>query len=152
MKGNEPLAESASRTDPLASFNFIVDIKGMRAGFAEVTGLTTNANLVEYREGKRRRTAGRLPETRKYTNISLKRGYTLDGKRFRAWRKRVLHGKTQRLGGTITLVNEARRPLQTWEFSQGWPSKWVGADLNAQSNDVVIEEMELQVEGLVLQS
>lgn len=32
------MAASADRNDPLASFNFIVTVEGMRAGFSEVGG------------------------------------------------------------------------------------------------------------------
>jgi phage tail-like protein len=63
-----------------------------------------------------------------------------------------MDGRTRRLGGTITLLDEARRPARIWEFSGGWPSKWVGPALNAKSNEVAIEEMELCVEGLVLRT
>jgi phage tail-like protein len=121
------------QADPLASFNLIVDIQGMRAGFSDIA-------------------VRKLPGKRKYTNIHLKRGYTPDGNQLWAWRKTVMDGRTRRLGGTITLLDEARRPARIWEFSGGWPSKWVGPALNAKSNEVAIEEMELCVEGLVLRT
>jgi phage tail-like protein len=143
---------SASRNDPLTSFNFLVDIQGMRAGFSEIGGLTTETDIIEYREGSEDITVRKLPGKRKYTNINLKRGYTPDGKELWAWRKKVMDGKTQRLGGTITLLNEARQPALTWEFSEGWPSKWAGPAMNAKNNDVAIEELEICVEGLVLQA
>jgi phage tail-like protein len=63
-----------------------------------------------------------------------------------------MDGKTQRLGGTITLLDEARKPALTWEFTEGWPSKWAGPAFNAKNNDVAIEELEICVEGLTLQT
>jgi phage tail-like protein len=143
---------SGSRNDPLASFNFIVTVESMRAGFAEVGGLATETDIIEYREGAEDITVRKIPGKRKYTNLSFKRGYTPDGKDLWAWRKTVMDGKTQRKGGTITLLDEARKPALTWEFSEGWPSKWAGPAFNAKNNEIAIEEMEICVEGLALQT
>jgi phage tail-like protein len=143
---------AGSRNDPLASFNFIVTVENMRAGFSEIGGLATETDIIEYREGAEDITARKIPGKRKYTNISLKRGFTPDGKDLWAWRKTVMDGKTQRKGGTITLLNEARQPALTWEFSEGWPSKWAGPAFNAKNNEIAIEEMEICVEGLGLQT
>ena len=78
---------SADRNDPLASFNFIVTVEGMRAGFSEVGGLT-ETNIIEYREGSEDITVRKIPGQCKFTNLTLKRGYTPDGTDLWAWRKR----------------------------------------------------------------
>jgi phage tail-like protein len=142
---------TAARLDPLTSFNFILDIQGMRAGFSEIGGLSTETDIVEYREGNEDITMRKLPGKRKYANLSLKRGFTPNGKDLWEWRKKVIEGKTQRLSGTITLLNEARQPTLVWKFYEAWPSKWAGPAFNAKNNDVAIEEMELAVEGLELE-
>jgi phage tail-like protein len=146
------MATAGSRNDPLASFNFIVIVEDMRAGFSEIGGLSTETDIIEYREGSEDITVRKIPGKRKYTNISLKRGYTPDGKDLWAWRKSVMDGKTQRKGGTISLLDESRKVALTWEFSEGWPSKWAGPAFNAKNNDIAIEEMEICVEGLALQT
>jgi phage tail-like protein len=146
------MAAAGSRNAPLASFNFIVTVENMRAGFSEVGGLATETDIIEYREGPDDITVRKIPGKRKYTNISLKRGYTPDGKDLWAWRKTVMDGKTQRKGGTITLLDESRKPALTWEFSEGWPSKWAGPAMNAKNNEIAIEEFEICVEGLALQT
>src|SRR5687768_17172859 len=143
---------TGTRHDPLTSFNFIVRVENMRAGFSEIGGLSTETDIIEYREGDEHIRSRKIPGKRKYTNISLKRGYTPDGKDLWNWRKTVMDGKTQRKGGTITLLDEARNPALVWEFSEGWPSKWAGPAMNAKNNDVAIEEMEICVEGLTLQT
>ena len=61
--------------DPYAAFNFVVDIQGMRAGFAEISGLTIETDVIEYRDGNEGITARKLPGLKKFTNINLKRGY-----------------------------------------------------------------------------
>ena len=142
---------TAARHDPLLSFGFIIDIQGMRAGFSEVGGLSTETDIVEYREGNEDITVRKLPGKRKYANISLKRGYTPNGKDLWEWRKSVIEGRTKRLSGTITLLDEARKPAMVWRFFEAWPSKWAGPAMNAKNNDVAIEEMELAIEGLELE-
>ncbi|MGK2858628.1 MAG: phage tail protein [Thermoanaerobaculia bacterium] len=145
------MPDTASRQDPLSSFNFIIDIQGIRAGFAEVGGLSTETDVIEYREGTEDITVRKIPGKRKYANISLKRGYAVDGKDLWEWRKSVLEGRTQRLSGTITLLDEGRKPALVWRFFEAWPSKWAGPAFNAKNNDIAIEELELAHEGLELE-
>lgn len=142
---------TAARRDPLASFNFIVDIEGIRAGFAEISGLTNETTPIEYREGPEDITVRKIPGQRKYTNIMLKRGFTLNGKDLWEWRKSVVEGRTRRMSGTITLLDEGRRPALVWRFFEAWPSKWSGPAFNAKNNDIAIEELEIVHEGLELE-
>ena len=145
------MPDTASRQDPLTSFNFIIDIQGIRAGFAEVGGLSTETDVIEYREGTEDITVRKIPGKRKYANINLKRGYSLNGKDLWEWRKSVIEGKTKRLSGTITLLDEARQPALVWRFYEAWPNKWAGPAFNAKNNDIAIEELELAHEGLELE-
>jgi phage tail-like protein len=144
------MAETAQRDDPFAAFNFVVDIQGMRAGFSEVGGLTTESDVVEYREGNEDITVRKLPGLKKFTNLNFKRGYT-DSKDLWQWRKKVLYGKTERLSGTVTLRDEAQQAALVWRFYESWPCKWSGPAFNAKNNEVAIEELEICVEGLELE-
>src|SRR5260370_19094301 len=89
------MAGTSSRNDPFLSFNFIVDIQGMKAGFSEVGGLSTETDVVEYRNGDEDITVRKLPGKRKYTNLTFKRGFT-NSKDPWDWRRKVMDGKTQR--------------------------------------------------------
>ena len=139
-----------NRNDPYTGFNFIVNIQGMKAGFSECGGLSGETTIVEYREGNEDITARKLPGQRKFTNITLQRGFT-SSKELWEWRKKVMQGQTQRLSGTITLLDESRKPALVWQFFEGWPSKWEGPALNAKNNEVAIEKLEICHEGLVLE-
>jgi phage tail-like protein len=141
---------TANRNDPYPQFNFQVKIDGITvAGFSEVSGLTTDTNIIEYREGTEGSTVRKLPGLMKYNNIVLKRGWTADSKLW-TWRKTVIDGKTQRLTGAIVLLDESRAPALTWNFSAGWPSKWEGPALNAKTSEVAIETLEITHELLEL--
>jgi len=141
----------AGRIDPYGQFNFLVEIDGViQAGFSEVSGLSTDTNVIEYREGNEQHgTTRKLPGLMKYSNIVLKRGYTAN-KALWDWRKKVIDGTTQRTAGAIILLDEARRPALRWNFREGWPSKWEGPGLNGKTSEVAIEMMEIAHEGLEL--
>jgi phage tail-like protein len=139
------------RNDPYGQFNFLVELEGVVAGgFSEVSGLTTDTNIIEYREGNESvGTVRKLPGLMKYNNIVLKRGWTANTKLWE-WRKKVIDGKTQRTHGAIILLDEARQEALRWNFTQGWPSKWEGPALNAKTSEVAIETLEIAHEGLEL--
>jgi phage tail-like protein len=140
------------RNDPLGQFNFLIEIDGVvKGGFSEASGLTTDTNVVEYREGQEQSlTTRKLPGLMKYNNIVLKRGWTRDRSLWE-WRRKVIEGKTQRAGGAIVLLDEARNEALRWNFTEGWPSKWEGPALNAKTSEVAIETLEIAHEGLTLE-
>lgn len=142
------MAETGGRGDPYAAFNFLVQIDGINvAGFSEVSGLNSETDAIEYRNGDEDITVRKLPGLKKFGNITLKRGFT-DSKDFWEWRLKVMQGKTERKSGTITLQNEAREEALKWQFKEGWPSKWEGPGFNAKNNEVAIESLEITVEDL----
>jgi phage tail-like protein len=141
---------TGQRNDPFAAFNFLVEVDGViAAGFSEVTGLDTEQDVIEYRNGDETQTVRKLPGLRKFPNIVLKRGFT-DNRLLWDWRKRVMDGRTQRQSGSVVLLNEAREEALRWNFRDGWPSKLQGPSLNAKQNDVAIETLEITHEGLEL--
>lgn len=142
---------TGSRNDPYSAFNFLVEIDDVTvAGFSEGSGLTSETDVIEYRNGDEDITVRKLPGLKKFTNINLKRGYT-ESKELWDWRKKVMDGQTDRKPGSIVLLNEARQEALRWSFREGWPTKWSGPTFNAKNNEVAIEELEFAVEGLELE-
>lgn len=145
------MAETGQRNDPYSAFNFVIEIDDIiLAGFSECSGLTAETDPIEYREGHENITVRKLPGLAKYSNITLKRGFT-DAEELWNWRKTVLDGETQRMDGSIVLQNEARDPVIRYNFREGWPCKWEGPSLNAKNNEVAIETLEICHEGLVME-
>ncbi len=141
---------SGTRIDPYGQFNFLVEIDGVTvAGFSEASGLTSDTNVIEYREGMETlpATTRKLPGLIKVTNIVLKRGYTSDVSLW-TWRQTVLDGKVKRTSGSITLLDDARKPVLSWTFTQGWPGKLEGPGLNGKTSEVAVEVLEIVHEGL----
>jgi phage tail-like protein len=136
--------------DPYRGFNFRLEIDGItRAGFRECSGLDATTDPVDYREGNEKgNIARKLTGLNKHANITLKCGIT-DDHCLWDWRKTVIDGKTDRKHGSIVLIDETGDGEKVrWNFVYGWPTKWTGPTLNATSNDVAIESIEIVHEGL----
>jgi phage tail-like protein len=142
----------AQRDDPYKAFTFLVEIDGIaRAAFSEVSGLESETAVIEYRLGGELNTVRKLAGLTKYSNIVLRRGVTKDDELWN-WRQAVVDGNVERRNGSITLLDDARNEVVRWNFRNGWPCKWEGPALNAKSNEVAIETLEIAHEGLELVS
>ena len=140
---------TGDRTDPYRAYNFLVEIDGIaRAGFRECSGLDSSQEPVEYREGNEKSlTVRKLPTLVKFSNITLKRGITDDADLW-DWRKKAMDGDVDRKNGSIVLLDDTGAETVRWNFREGWPTKWTGADFNATGTDVAIETLEIAHEGI----
>lgn len=141
----------ATRKDPYGNFNFVVEIDGITAaGFQDVSGIESNVEVVEHREGGDTITTRKLPGQVKFANLTLKRGLTDDTELY-LWHRQWADGDpaAARKNGSIVLRNRRGEETARWNFFNGWPCKWTGPALNAEQNDVAIETLEIAHEGLV---
>jgi phage tail-like protein len=141
-----------ARVDPFKTFNFLLSIDGMTGsiGFSECSGLSTDTDIVEYREGTDKSLWTRkLTGLRKHAHIVLKRGITNASYQMDlwTWRKNILDGTPDPRNGTITLISEQQQPVMFWKFYKGWPTKYDGPTLNAKGNDVAVETLEIVYDG-----
>jgi phage tail-like protein len=136
-----------ARHDPYKAFNFRVEIDGMTAAFTEVSGLESEIEAIDYREGGEENRMRKLPGLRKFPNIVLKRGLTQDAELWN-WHQQVADGNVHRRNGSVILLDDRGQEQVRWNFYNSWPCKYVGPTLNAKSNDVAIETLELVHEGL----
>jgi phage tail-like protein len=145
------MTETGVREDPYRAYNFLVEIDGAAvAGFSEVGGLSGDGDVVEYREGTDvPLTVRKLPGLRKYSNITLKRGYTTSRVLWQ-WRLQIIEGQLVRRNGAIVLLDEQRKRVAEWRFTNGWIVKYEGPALSAKGNDVALETVEIAHEGLAL--
>jgi phage tail-like protein len=141
---------ATARNDPARAFNFLVSFDSMQGsvGFSDCTGLSTDGDIAEYREGTEKSLWTRkLTGLQKHGHITLKRGVTKNLDLFQ-WRKNILQGVQDRRSGTITLLDEQQQPIIHWKITAAWPVKYEGPSLNAKGNDIAIETLELVHEGI----
>ncbi|MFT3701638.1 MAG: phage tail protein [Agriterribacter sp.] len=138
---------------PLPVSHFIVDWGGNSIGFTEVTGLSEEFEVIEYREGNSPNfSAIKLPGLRKFSNVVLKRGIIKGDNDFFNWINTVNVNGVERRDITISLLNEAHEPVRVWRIKNAWPCKLSAPDLKADANEVAIETLELAHEGLSVEA
>jgi phage tail-like protein len=141
----------ATRVDPYRGYNFRIELDSTSvASFREAGGLTLSTDPVDYREGTDGPLSVRkLTGLRKYTNITLKRGYTQNEDLWK-WYKNILNGISDRRNGAVVLQDEEHNDVLRWNFTNAWICKWEGPAMNATSNDVAIEALEICPEQIEL--
>ena len=144
---------SADPREPFRSFNFHVEIDGVPVGtFSKVSGLTAEGDTIDYRDDTDPRSNERkLTGLRKYTNITLKRGYAQDQSLWN-WYRNTTNGQSDRRKVTITLMNEARQPVKRWHLTNAWVIKIEGPSFQASGNEVDVISVEITHEGLTIES
>jgi phage tail-like protein len=140
------------RNDPYASFNFGVEIRGLVVGgFSEVSGLQTEVEIQDYREGGVNEYIHRRAGPVRYpANVVLKHGLT-DKTELWSWYCNVVQGKIERKNMSIVLLDRSGNEKRRWNLQRAYPVKWAGPDLRALSNDVAVETVELAHDGFELQ-
>ena len=113
-------------------------------GFQEVSGLTSEIGMEEYREGGENRFAHRLPNPITYSNIVLKRGMLIGSSMLNWYRDSVQNFNFKTYDLNILLLNEEQEPLQAWNVVSAYPVKWEVSGLNAMDAQLMIDSVELR--------
>ncbi|HEX8314848.1 MAG TPA: phage tail protein [Flavisolibacter sp.] len=133
---------------PLSKYHFRVDWGGQQVSFSEVSGLSMEVEVVEYREGSSpSQQAVKIPGLKRFSNLVLKRAVQKNDNEFFNWIKTVGVGAVDRRDIVISLLNEAHEPVVGWKVRNAWPCKYEVAGLDATANEVLIETLELAHEG-----
>ena len=136
--------------DPYRLYCFSVEIDGLPvASFQSVSGLDTQIQMTEYREGTDPSFVRKIPGMARFeSNIVLSRGFTQANSFFWNWFEDLQQGIVNRVDGSIILCDEARVDRIRWEFEAGWLCMLSGAELDASSNEVAVQRAEICYERL----
>jgi len=121
------------------------------ATFAECTGLSLEVTTEEYHEGGENRFVHKLPTVPQPPNLVLKRGMTATRELWQWFVALPETGQVEPRDGEVLLQRLADGKLKTvraWSFERGYPVKWTGPDLNAQSPGVAFETLEIVHRGI----
>ena len=143
------------RDRPYTCFNFLVDLgdgvsEGPQAGFAEISGLGLEVQMIEYRTGNSKENqVMKLPGLTKTSDVTLKRGL-IGSLNLYQWLDQIRNGDVNAMRTvTIHLQNEDHTAVvQTWKLLRTRIVKHTSGPLNAKGNDVAIEEVVLSCERL----
>lgn len=133
--------------DPQQQYKFAVEIEGVTGiGFSQVTGLETELEVVEYREGGYGATR-KLPGIEQTGTVTFEKGAFADKELFN-WFKKVATSPNFRKTVTITEQDRLGNVRRSWTLYEAWASKVVAPELDASSSEVAVESIEVQFEEM----
>lgn len=146
------------RERPYTNFNFLVDLgdgnsEGPQAGFQEVSGLGTEIDVIEYRNGNsKENSVMKITGLNKASNVTLKRG-VIGSLNLYQWLDQIRNGDQNALRTvTVRLQSEDRTTIvHTWKLLRARIIKHISGPLNGKGTDVAMEEIVLACERLEIE-
>ena len=142
----------ASRTNDVHhAALFKVEFQGLSVPegyFTDVTGFSSQTDVLEYPEGGQNTFVHRLPTRIKQGNITLKRGVVSDTTLLEWYQKAVV--QVQPVTLVITLLDLTDKAVRVWNFSNAYPVKWTGGELAAKSTEILTETLEVAHSGMTV--
>ncbi len=138
---------------PVAVFHFKVTIDGSEIAFSEVSGLNQEAQHLEYRHGNAKEfvTMKRVGMI-KTGEITMKRGILSGGSEvldvFKKIYEQKYYSQDSPIPLQIQLLDEKGSPVCTWDVEKAVPVKMGGADLKSDQNQIALESITFQHEGI----
>lgn len=111
--------------------------------FQRVSGLGSEIQLDSVNEGGQNLYTQRLPTKVNYNNLVLERGYTIGSPLNMEFNVAFSKFKFYPSNVLVTVFNEIGVPVGAWLYMKAYPVKWTLSDLDAQSNSVAVDTMEL---------
>jgi phage tail-like protein len=146
----------AERRTPYGAFNFIVSFDGgdVFGGFSDVSGLGSEIKIAEYREGSDRENHVRkVPGTHTVSDTTLKRGIVNSASLWQWIKDTRTNGVSAQKTVSVTLLDEAQKPVQSWILRGAVPMKYTGPTLAGKGGgDVAMEELVLSAEALEIEA
>ena len=149
---------NAQRFDPYKNFKFRVKWDGRYvAGISKMGALKRTTEVVKHREGGDPSSSRKSPGRTEYEAITLERGVTHDTE-FEKWANKVWNFgaglgsevslKDFRKDIIIEVYNEAGQKVTAYNVFRCWVSEFQAqADLDANANAVLIQNIKLENEG-----
>ncbi|MFT3734741.1 MAG: phage tail protein [Rhodocyclaceae bacterium] len=133
---------------PPVGFHFKVQVNDLPPNdhdvrFTEVGGLSREMATEEIAEGGENRFIQKYPLRAKYPELVLKRGLLHNSEVWKWMRECIEDYQITPKNIDVMLLNENHDPLMTWHLVNAYPTKWSVSDLNANTNAVVIETLQL---------
>ncbi len=136
---------------PIPKFYFQVKWDTEVMSFQEVSGLDIEAQPIEYRHGDSQVFSTiKMPGMLQTSNVTMKKGVFKSDNKFWDWFNQIKMNTITRVPVTISLLDETGAPTMIWSLTNAWPTKITCTDLNAEGNEVAVEEIEIVHEGLTI--
>nr|DAJ02123.1 MAG TPA: major tail protein [Caudoviricetes sp.] len=145
---HEVYASRSEKDDPLQGFKFRISIPGLpdSCGFSKISGLTMEIGVTEYDEGGYDVTH-KLQGKAKGGELTCEKGAFPSTQVEQVFRKAL--SSKERSTIVVNLLDSRGKVQRTWKFAECWCSKWELGDLDASSEDVLMETLTLQYEYML---
>jgi phage tail-like protein len=141
----------STATWPLVKFSFQVKWDDAEYIFQEVTGLSSETQVIEYRGGNSKvYSTVKMPGIQKFGNITLKKGIFKGDKTLWDKYNLIKMNTYKRSTILISLLDESNAVAMSWKLLNAFPTKMTVSDMKADANEIAVETMELAHEGLSL--
>jgi phage tail-like protein len=154
MPGDE--SDQSTTTWPLPKFRFEVTIGApvaLKGIFQEVSGLSSEAQVIEYRAGTSPQfSTVKMPGIKKTGNVTLKKGIFQDDKGFWALQGSIAQNTIKRQTIVIELLDETGASTMKWTLGNAFPTKITSTDMKTDGGEVAVETIELAFETLTLKA
>lgn len=153
----EVLAQARSRLKPVPPrldyplpafyFKVVFATKALMSetAFQEVSGIGTEMDGEDVREGGENRGTLRLPTIAKHGPLVLSRAIAAGDSPLVTWCRQVMENGLAEAINTaelnVYLLNDLGDPVRAWTFSGAWPAKWDIDPFNSTKNEVAIEKI-----------
>lgn len=111
--------------------------------FQKVSGISSEIETMPYKEGGENLYVHRLPNRVSYSNLKLERGMVIGSQLSTEFNVTMSNLKINPGNVLVALLDNAGLPISAWLFWKTYPVKWSISDFDANSNSVVIDNMEL---------
>lgn len=111
--------------------------------FQKVSGLGSRVETMAVEEGGQNLYTQYIPKRINHENLVLQRGLLVGSPLAMEFNNTMSRFKFCPSNVLVTLMDNTRIPIASWLFMKAYPVKWSVSDLDAESNSVVIEHMEL---------
>ncbi|MEJ7679302.1 MAG: phage tail protein [Segetibacter sp.] len=132
---------------PQVGFHFNVQFQledgPVNIGFQDVAGIGVDLETESVTEGGENRFTYKLPIRAAYTNLALKRALITSLELLNWCNNAINNLDIEPATVVVSLLNDQHEPLRSYAFVNAYPLKWSVSNFNAESNNLVIESIEL---------
>ena len=144
-------SKQSTATWPLVKFSFQVKWDDAELIFQEVTGLSSETQVIEYRGGSSKvYSTVKMPGIQKFGNVTLKKGMFLGDKALWDKYNLIAMNTYKRSTITISLLDETNEVAMSWTLANAFPVKITVTDMKSDGNEVAVESIELAHEKLTI--
>jgi phage tail-like protein len=141
--------KQSAETWPLVKFSFQVKWDDAEFLFQEVSGLSSETQVIEYRGGNSKvYSTVKMPGIQKFSNATLKKGVFKGDKNLWDKYNLIKMNTYKRASVVINLLDESQGVAMSWKLTNAFPVKITGTDMKSDGNEIAVESIELAHEGL----